>query len=229
MTKISLLQTAYDPTSFRSMGYELIDQLADYLAACQQGTQQIPANPWMPPDSIRGRWSPPLEHPGTVPPGQILADTLREGVHLHHPKYMGHQISPPLPVTALAGLVGDWMNNGMGVYEMGVPGSAMEHLVIQKVSQQMGFSAEADGFLTSGGTLANTTALLAARSIKARQNVWQDGHSEPLALMVSEAAHYCVDRAVKIMGWGEDGIIKVPVDEHYRMDTQQLEKRLPTT
>lgn len=224
MTKTSLLQNAYDPEAFRNMGYQLIDELADYLKTCQAGGDGIPANPWINPQEAKERWSPALEEAGAVSSLQILTDTLKEGVHLHHPKYMGHQISPPIPITALAGLVSDWMNNGMGVYEMGVPGSTMEHLVIKKVSQHMGFSAQADGFVTSGGTLANTTALLAARSIKARQNVWTEGHDRPLALMVSEAAHYCVDRAVKIMGWGERGIIKVPANDRYQMDTSQLQK-----
>ena len=224
MMNKSLLEAAYEPESFRTIGHKLIDQLADYLASCRQGGEGLAANPWISPEEAKARWAPAIERAGSVPSSQILKDTLDEGVHLHHPKYMGHQISPPIPITALAGLVGDWMNNGMGVYEMGVPGSTMEHLVIKKVSQHMGFGADADGYITSGGTLANTTALLAARSIKAKHNVWQEGHQQPLALMVSEAAHYCVDRAVKIMGWGEAGVIKVPVDEQYRMDTTQLER-----
>ena len=226
MTKTSLLQHAYEPEAFRSMGHQLIDELADYLAKCQAGGEDLQANPWIRPEQAKERWSPALDQVGSLSSLQILTDTLKEGVHLHHPKYMGHQISPPIPITALAGLVSDWMNNGMGVYEMGVPGSTMEHLAVKKVSQYMGFSESADGFITSGGTLANTTALLAARSIKAKQNVWTDGHTQPLALMVSEAAHYCVDRAAKIMGWGETGIIKVPVNDRYQMKTDQLQRLL---
>ncbi len=219
----SLLEDAYEPEKFRAMGHQLIDVLADYLATCQAGGGTMPTNSWMEPITALSRWATPIENPGTVDSSSILKDTLYEGIHLHHPKYMGHQISPPIPLTALAGLVGDWMNNGMGVYEMGIPGTAMERVVIGKVAEQMGLGTTADGFFTSGGTLANTTALLAARSIKARSNVWKEGHQQPLALMVSAAAHYCVDRAVKIMGWGEQGIIKVPVDDQYKMKTDQLE------
>ena len=49
------------------------------------------------------------------------------------------------------------------------------------------------------------------------------GTTEPLALLVSEEAHYCIDRAVKVMGWGEGGIVKVPTDDNFKMQAEQLE------
>ena len=44
--------------------------------------------------------------------------------------------------------------------------------------------------------------------------------------MVSEEAHYCIERAVKIMGWGEKGIIRIPVDDNYKMRHDLLETYL---
>ena len=40
--------------------------------------------------------------------------------------------------------------------------------------------------------------------------------------MVSEEAHYSVARAARIMGWGEKGIVKIPVNSHLRTDTSAL-------
>jgi L-2,4-diaminobutyrate decarboxylase len=70
--------------------------------------------------------------------------------------------------------------------------------------------------------LANLTALLSARKVKVKHDVWNKGSSEPLGVMVCEQAHYCIDRASKIMGLGEKGIIKIPSKQDFSMDISQL-------
>lgn len=217
-----LLQSAYDPETFRRRGYELVDLLANYLGATLNGKDPKTLR-WQLPEEQYRQWSEDAENGPHTDPGELFGGVLAGSVHLHNPCYMGHQISPPAPVAALAGLLGDFLNNGMGVYEMGAPSTAIERVVVRETARRMGLASSADGVLTSGGSLANLTALLTARSVKGGAEVWQHGHRQPLALLVSEEAHYCVDRAVRIMGWGEDGIIKVPVDAHYRMRTDLLE------
>ncbi len=217
-----LLKAAYDPENFRTLGHQLIDQLADQLQQMLEGRESgTPAIPWAAPNEAFEYWS---KARWDGDPMQLLKAVAEKSVHIHHPRYMGHQLSPSTPLAALAGLVNDFVNNGMGVYEMGIPGSTLERVVVKSVAKQASMPANADGFLTSGGTLANLTALLAARAHYT--TVWQDGAGQPLALMVSEEAHYCVDRAVRIMGWGEGGIIKVPVNEQYEMRTDLLPEYL---
>ena len=216
-----LLKNVYDPENFRRQGHTLIDLLADYLdnSLSRQPDRVIP---WIEPETAEERWAARLNDTGQEP-GQLFRQVMEESIKLHHPRYMGHQVSPAAPVAALAGVLNDLLNNGMGVYEMGIPGTAMERAVVKSVARKMGFGPEADGVLTSGGSLANLTALLTARSATTRQPVWTEGNTSQLALLVSEEAHYCVDRAVRIMGWGEAGIIKVPSDEAFRMRTELLE------
>ncbi|MCB0630804.1 MAG: pyridoxal-dependent decarboxylase [Saprospiraceae bacterium] len=220
----NMLQAAYSSDNFREQGHLLIDQLADYLEAVRQADTSLNAINYSDPEKAMQYWKNDLTgaEPGEMQ--SMFAKALDHSVKLMHSKYMGHQISPPVPVATLAGLLGDFLNNGMGVYEMGVSGTTTEQIVVEAVARQLGFSEEAGGFITSGGTLANLTALLAARKLKAKDNIWQEGYRGQLALMVSEEAHYCVDRAARIMGWGDAGIIKVPVDAQFRMRTDQLDQ-----
>ena len=220
-----LIHQAFDPEAFRRQGHELVDLLAGYLRAVRQNEEE-PAIPFTPPEAEYAFWQQDYQHNRGGSPLELFASVLERSVRVQHPRYMGHQISPAAPLAALASLVDGLLNNGMGVYEMGAAGTAIERLVVKTVARQMGFGENADGVLTSGGTLANLTALLAARSVKSPSPVWQEGHREQLALMVSEEAHYCVDRAVRIMGWGEGGIIRVPADGRYCMQAGRLEEYL---
>jgi len=213
----SALEHAYDAESFRKLGHELIDLLADRLGSVGAGKGGVLH--FRLPETERLFWEEYLHDPQAP----SLAETvLAHTTHVQHPRYMGHQVAPPLPLASLAALLGASLNNGMAVYEMGMAPSAMERIVTDWLCQKAGYGQQARGFLTSGGTLANLTALLAARRARGRGDVWNEGYSGRQAILVSEAAHYCIDRAARIMGMGEAGVLKVPVDAAYRMDADQL-------
>ena len=215
------LKEAYSPEQFRAAGHHLVDQLADHLTI-MFNSEEPKVLPWQTPDQAYQRVKELVQTDAQT----VFKETLANCIRLHHPHFIGHQISPPLPTAALAGLLADLVNNGMGVYEMGTIGTAFERYVIKTVAHQFGMGEQADGVLTSGGSLGNLTALLAARRSKSSHDVWNEGNREPLAVMVSEQAHYCVDRAARVMGWGEQGVVRIPVDDDFRMDTQSLGRHL---
>ena len=216
-----ILKKALSTDDFRKTAHQLVDQLADYFEKTRQG--EIPVLNWQPPEKAVAKWKQKL--PNTKEsPADLFTEIIEDCIHIHHPQFMGHQLSPVAPMAAVSSLLTDFLNNGTGIYEMGAAGSMMEFAVIETVSRAMGLNDEAEGFLTSGGTLANLTALLAARSYQAKDNIWKAGNGNKLALMVSAQAHYSVDRAVRIMGWGDEGIIKIPTNEKFQMDVDLLEE-----
>jgi L-2,4-diaminobutyrate decarboxylase len=135
---------------------------------------------------------------------------------------MGHQVSVPAPISVLMNVVSGLLNNGMAVYEMGQAATAIERCVVELFCQKVGYDNLSSGVMTSGGTLANLTALLAARGALKDRDVWQDGNNEKLVVMVSSQAHYSIDRAARVMGFGEAGVVLVPVDNSYAMDNNAL-------
>lgn len=214
---MSILKEVYDPESFRKVGHALIDMLADHLKSVIE-TQDGKVINYILPDDNYIAW----KDATFDTPMDYFEAVKHNSISLHHPHYMGHQVTPPAPLAALAGLEGTLLNSGGAIYEMSAASSTLEKLVIDQLKPYFGFY-EGDGIITSGGTLANLTALICARNIKAHEDVWHEGHREKYAFMVSEEAHYCIDRAVRIMGWGDTGIIKIPVDQHFRIRTDLLE------
>ncbi|MEO1651944.1 MAG: aminotransferase class I/II-fold pyridoxal phosphate-dependent enzyme [Bacteroidota bacterium] len=221
----SLQAQAFDSEYFRKQGHLLVDLLANYIRDAQKGPEDMPVFPRKHPDQLYQEWQKDYEeHYQDKDIQKVFEKILRENIHTLHPKYLGHQVASPLPINALADMLGSLMNSGMGVYEMGSPMVALERLVVKETAKVLGFSEAADGILTSGGSLGNLTALLAARSAKAGYDLWQEGqrNKSKLAVMVSAESHYCVNRAIKIMGWGEEGIVKIPVNAQKQVAIQAL-------
>ena len=216
------LRSAFDPERFRREGHALVDQLADYLRAATD--RALPVLPWVEPEAALARWpDEPPETPATSL-SELMAQVLEQSNHLHHPRYVGHQVTSPLPSATLVHLVTSLLNNGSAVYEMGTASIPLERRALAWMAEKAGFPAGADGVLTSGGSVGNLTALLAARQAITGRNVWEDGLAggRPLALLVSGEAHYSVKRAAQILGLGHEGIVPIPVDDRFRLRPEAL-------
>jgi L-2,4-diaminobutyrate decarboxylase len=218
-----IIEKVFSPEYFRQQGHALIDQLADYLGRVETREEDI-LLPYHRPEVALDFWQKDIEKPLLDDASELFETVVERSIHLHHPRAMGHQVPPPAPMAALAGLVSNVLNNGMAVYEMGMTANGMERVVTDWMAKHLGFTEKANGLVTSGGTLANLTAMLTARAVKAPTTVWTEGSSNKLAIIVSEQAHYCIDRAARIMGLGTQGIIKVPTDARYKMRTELLEE-----
>ncbi len=222
-----LLQRAFNSEVFRQQGHQLVDRLADYL----QQIMRRPETPVMPgnePSELLREWKQLLADPAAVPFTELVEKLLQQSIHLHHPRNCGHQVAPPAPITALAELISAILNNSMAVYEVGPAGTAIEKAVLGWLAERLGMTTEADGILTSGGSLGNLTGLLAARQEHSGHDAWEEGarFGPSLAVMVSEESHYSVARALKIMGLGNRGLVRLPVNEHLQVRPELLASSL---
>ncbi|MGI5891877.1 MAG: pyridoxal phosphate-dependent decarboxylase family protein [Bacillota bacterium] len=216
----------YDEKDFRKHGHQTIDILAQYLhdSVEQNFTTVLPHRD---PQEVLRQWQTDFATDEEFDLESFFARVLAQGNKLHHPKYMGHQVSSPLPKAALAYAVAALANNVSPVFEMAPVSNVMERISIQWLAQQIGYNAAAEGFFTSGGTLGNLTALLAARQAKAGYDVWNEGlaSSHPLAVLVSGQSHYSIQRAIGVMGLGKQGVIPVAADADFKMDINDLERQ----
>jgi len=208
------------------LGPGVLRLLARYLESARQGDGPVVRLP--PLAEIegelglpRGAAPAPLDDPGFL---AFLDRYLDRTVRMQHPGYLAHQVAVPHDASALADLINGVTNNGMAIYEMGPGAVAVELAVLDWMLALVGWprlqrpedGPEAGpfsgGVLTHGGSLANLTALLAARAAVAPA-AWNRGtHCGDLCVLASPEAHYSISRAVGIMGLGTDALVQVGAD-----------------
>ncbi len=227
MKNTPILEQAFDPEIFEKNGVDLIKLLSQYLE--DVSVDKLPVTQHVDPNKEYQHWEDnfPMASGGTADPIDLFKAILARSIHVHHPHYIGHQVATTAPLAALSNVFSGLLNNGMAIYEMGAAASAIERLVTDYMCTKIGYQ-NGTGILTSGGTLANLTAMLAARSAMIENEVWTKGHQEGHVVFVSDAAHYCVDRALRIMGFGDAGIVKIETDEHFKMTTESLQSQYET-
>jgi L-2,4-diaminobutyrate decarboxylase len=97
----------------------------------------------------------------------------------------------------------------------------IEHQIVGGLAKLAGYGAGAGGTLTSGGTEANFTAMLAARNA-AVPNASEDGlGADPPVVVYGEHAHYAVTRAIGQLGMGRRRGIPIP-SRDFRIDIDLL-------
>lgn len=217
----------FDSENFRTEGHKTVDILADYLKDIMSGSD-VPVLPWYDPDELARILS--FESGGgeKEPLEDFTKRILKYSNHLHHPRYVGHQVTCPFPVVSLVQLCTTLINNAAAVYEMGPAVMAMERNVIKRFTSMIGFTDRCDGIFTHGGSTGNLTSLLAARQVMSDYNIWEEGikGNDKPAYLVSDLCHYSIARNIKIMGLGDSSAIKIPYDRDFRMDTSMLEESL---
>ena len=195
---------------------------ARYLESTRRGDGQVSTR--RSPEEMRQRFDEPMPRTGRAI-GEVLArlerDVVADANKYCHPMYMGHQTSAPLAPGVWMESVISALNQSLAVREMSPTATAIEHQLVRWFSVLIGYGETSGGTMTSGGTEANFTALLAARN-HAVPDAWENGvGGDPPVVLYGEHAHYAVTRAIGQLGLGRRQGIAIPSRE-YRMDIDKL-------
>jgi len=165
----------------------------------------------------------------------FLSKYLANSQRMHHPHYIGHQVSSSHLASSIADFISGVINNPMAIYEMGPAGAVIEQTIINWMLEKAGWFAgesisdfthmdgNGSGVLTHGGSMANLTVLLAARA-RIAPEAWEDGNPGDLVVMGSDVAHYSIARAISIMGMGKRNLVEVPTTDMEVLKPEHLEK-----
>ncbi len=145
--------------------------------------------------------------------------------HNGHPRFFGYVASPATAPGAFADLIASALNSNVTCWRSGPAGTEVERLVVRWLGSLIGYGQNANGLLTSGGSLANLTALLIALRAKsdansARTGLWNT--RTPMTIYASDQVHMSIPKAADILGLGRDQMRIVASDDRFRLDVKAL-------
>ena len=143
------------------------------------------------------------------------------------PRFFGFVIGGSLPAALAANwLAGAWdQNAALGKITPGV--ARLEAVALRWLIDVLGLPASTQGAFVTGATMANFTALAAARHrvlADAGWNVEARGlfGAPPITVIVGDEAHPTLFKSLGLLGLGRNRVVRVPTDSQGRMRTDRF-------
>lgn len=201
------------PEQMRAAGYRVIDTIVDHL----QRVPDLPAMRVSSREALEAKLREPL--PDTPSEFDSVLDGVLDDVftsigHLNHPRFFGFIPTPSNYISVLADTLAAGFTPFCGTWLEGSGPAQIELVALSWIANLCGLPEGAGGVFVSGGSLANLTALAAAREAKPDR----DRH----VVYCSDQTHSSIDRALKILGYTPGQFRKLESDDAYRLNPREV-------
>jgi glutamate/tyrosine decarboxylase-like PLP-dependent enzyme len=143
------------------------------------------------------------------------------------PRFFGFVIGGSLPAALAANwLAGAWDQNA-ALYNPTPAVARVEQVALGWLVDLFGLPTGSCGAFVTGATMANFTALAAARHAVLQREGWNveaDGlfGAPPITVVVGAEAHPTLFKSLGLLGLGRSRLVKMPVDAQGRMQAEAL-------
>lgn len=211
----------------RSWGYRIVDRIADYY----EHIEEYPVRSQVEPGDLLKQL--PSEAPLQ---GESLEQILQDfdrmiipGItHWQSPKFFAY-----FPAnSSLPSLLGEMLTAAIGAqcmkWETSPAAAELEQRMMEWLRNLTGLPSFFEGVIQDSASSSTLCAILTAREKYSGWNINASGFSgKPVnRVYCSEEAHSSVEKAVKIAGIGRENLVKLPVDEAYRLDPTALQEAI---
>ncbi len=225
---MELKEESLDPQDWdelRALGHRMVDDMLTYL----QTVRERPV--WRPtPDRVKEylKAQLPVEPQGAAAAYQdFVTNVLPYPLGNIHPRFWGWVMGTGTPFGALAEMLAATMNPNMGGGDH--VANEVERQVLEWCKEMLGFPRDASGILVSGGSMANFVGLTVARNAQAGFDVRELGVAaapQPMTFYGSVEMHSCLQKAVEVLGLGNEALRRIPVNAEYQIDLDALERAI---
>ncbi len=202
------------PDDMRAMGEAAVEFLIEFIHGLDDAPAQNVEDAL---DLARSLRASPPEEGGSF--DEVLADFKAAAAAAYEtcgPGYLPYIPGGGLYASSLAQFLAMGVNRFPNFWEVAPGLSQFEENVTRWLCDLFGFPAEAQGILTSGGSIANLSAVVTARHAKLGEDFW-DG-----TYYVSDQSHASVTKAATIAGFSRRNVRLVHTDAELRMDVDAL-------
>ena len=142
-------------------------------------------------------------------------------------RFFGFVIGGALPVAVAANWLATAWDQNTGLYNSTPATARLEEVALRWLVELFGLPAGTGGAFVTGATVANFTALAAARHTVLQRAGWDveaDGlfGAPAVTIVVGAEAHPSVIKALGLLGFGRDRIVRTPVDDQGRLRIDSL-------
>ena len=146
----------------------------------------------------------------------LFEEVIPCSLNTAHAGYFAYVPGGGLYSAAVAEYLAAAVNRFTGLW-VAAPGAVeLETQVIRWLAELLGMAPGSLGVLTTGGSLSNLLAVVAARESLLGEDVHKG------TFYASEQAHFCVPRAARVAGIPASNIRTIPVDGAFRMRVDRL-------
>ncbi len=209
---------------FRRVGYKLVDQIASFLDGIRARKVQSSDAVAMAQQILGDQALPSKGLHADEIMDEVSRLVIEKSLLTAHPRFWAYINGSASPIGALADMLAAAINPNLATWAVGPVASEIERQSVQWIAELMHYPRQAGGLLVSGGTVANITALLAARRAVLGAEIRRDGvgNSPRSRFYATVETHAWLEKAVDIMGFGEAAITRVDTDDQLQMDTAHL-------
>lgn len=212
----------------------VLNRAAAHAIDYRAGIDAAPQRPAAGYHDMREAFAMPTPEQGL--PGETVIDDLvaRAGPGLHAmtgPRFFGWVIGASHPVGVAADwLTGAWGQN-TGNHAAAPAAAAAEEAAMAWLLDILDLPRESSVGFVTGATVANLTALAAARSAVLRRAGWDveaDGlaGAPPIDVLIGDDAHTTVFAALQILGLGHSRVRRVATDSAGRIDAADFARAI---
>jgi len=219
------------PEEFRELGYRVVDMIAEYYSTIREA-------PVFPPHTLAAVeevFDEPLPKSGQEPE-KILNEwqtkVLPNTTHLGSPRYFGFVNGSGTMIGTLAEALAASVNMNAGAWKPAPAATEIERRVIAWIAELIDYSPACGGLFTSGGTMANFTAIETALRNIAPYDTTADGlQSEDspgrfTIYMSDHEGHVSITRVADLLNLGRNAVRRVASKDDFTMDVRDLERML---